>query len=361
MAHTKGTTGPAARAMQALASQAKELRARLDPQTIVLLVVLWVGSIVAALRPMGYDVKLVLMAVGVVAIGFILLVRFLSHNPYTRRFLPLRIGISTALASLALYSGRELINELALVFLIPILYYATRFGTSAGLATAITSSLALFVVYLLQQNFGIGADFPGIMLFVVVFYSAALIAGVVTDESQRKISALVAASGATDGLTGLASRRHFNDILTEEFQCASRNRSDLRLVMLVVDGLQHLNETYGRKCGDAILQEIAGLVGLNVEVGDVVARYSGGTFVAVLPGASKGRVAEVEERLVSSLARYVFQCNGRPVEISVAVGSAVYPGPGVASEEDLLRMASAACRRAGATRGDSAGMDLGRL
>lgn len=88
----------------------------------------------------------------------------------------------------------------------------------------------------------------------------------------------------TDGLTGVANRRKFDEQLMLEWQRATRMRQYLSVVMIDVDWFKNYNDYYGHQAGDDCLRQVANLLVHSVKRGsDFVARYGGEEFALVLP------------------------------------------------------------------------------
>jgi diguanylate cyclase (GGDEF)-like protein len=89
---------------------------------------------------------------------------------------------------------------------------------------------------------------------------------------------------ATDGLTGLANRFHFDGMLAYEYARHMRSGKELALIMLDIDQFKAFNDTYGHISGDECLREIARAMTRTISRStDLVARYGGEEFVVLLP------------------------------------------------------------------------------
>jgi diguanylate cyclase (GGDEF)-like protein len=111
---------------------------------------------------------------------------------------------------------------------------------------------------------------------------------------------------ATDGLTGLANRFHFDRMLAYEYARHSRSGKELSLIMLDIDQFKAFNDTYGHISGDECLREIARAMTRTVSrATDLVARYGGEEFVILLPETSLSGAVTLAERVrncISNLA-----------------------------------------------------------
>ncbi|MBD2101915.1 PleD family two-component system response regulator [Leptolyngbya sp. FACHB-261] len=101
----------------------------------------------------------------------------------------------------------------------------------------------------------------------------------------------------SDGLTGVANRRYFDEILEREWQRLAREQQPLSLVLADVDFFKNYNDTYGHQAGDHCLKEVARAIAQAVKrPADLVARYGGEEFAIVLPNTeAQGAVHVAEE------------------------------------------------------------------
>jgi len=102
---------------------------------------------------------------------------------------------------------------------------------------------------------------------------------------------------ATDPLTGLYNRRHFNRALEQLFHEAQRGGTDLSCVMVDMDGFKRLNDTRGHMIGDQILVTAARVITAGLRRMDLAARYGGDEFVLLLPHAHSDEAVSVVSRI----------------------------------------------------------------
>ena len=111
---------------------------------------------------------------------------------------------------------------------------------------------------------------------------------------------------ATDGLTGLANRFHFDGMLAYEYARHLRSGRELSLIMLDIDQFKVFNDTYGHISGDECLREVARAMTKTVSrATDLVARYGGEEFVVLLPETCLRGAVMLAERVrncISDLA-----------------------------------------------------------
>lgn len=132
---------------------------------------------------------------------------------------------------------------------------------------------------------------------------------------------------ATDGLTGVANRRAFDEALSREWERALRTGGTLSLAMADIDYFKRYNDHFGHVQGDVCLRQVATALSQGVrQGGDRVARYGGEEFAVILPGASAAAAYAVAEGLrqrVEALAlAHPAHPDGGPVTISIGVASA---------------------------------------
>jgi two-component system cell cycle response regulator len=105
---------------------------------------------------------------------------------------------------------------------------------------------------------------------------------------------------AIDGLTGLANRREFDQVLAREVNRAERTGEPLSLVVFDVDHFKAVNDTRGHLGGDEVLRSIADVLAEAVREMDLVARYGGEEFAVVLPRCDQHDAIRVIERITAN-------------------------------------------------------------
>ncbi|MEQ1660738.1 MAG: diguanylate cyclase, partial [Hylemonella sp.] len=134
---------------------------------------------------------------------------------------------------------------------------------------------------------------------------------------------------ATDGLTGLANRRQFDQHLFSEWQRSMRSGQPISLLLLDIDHFKRYNDRYGHLAGDACLRQVAGILyDCAQRSGELVARYGGEEFALLLPGADAEAAMTVAQRCMDEIARACIAHEDSPVAeyLTVSIGVAVFDG-----------------------------------
>ena len=146
---------------------------------------------------------------------------------------------------------------------------------------------------------------------------------------------------ALDGLTGIANRRRFDEVMPVEWQRGQREKKPLSLLMCDIDCFKHHNDTYGHQAGDLCLKKVAAILTEHLKrPADLAARYGGEEFAIVLPDTDTAGAMMVAEACRSHLAALAIEntgaASGDVVTMSIGVATAV-PGPGSSVAELMAR------------------------
>ena len=134
----------------------------------------------------------------------------------------------------------------------------------------------------------------------------------------------VEAMAITDSLTGLANRRQFDQCLITEWRRAMRDRKPLSLLIIDVDLFKSYNDTYGHLRGDGCLKQIAEAAqDVVARPGDLVARFGGEEFAAILPNtASSGALQLAHDICAVMRNRQLPHSSNATGVVTVSVGCA---------------------------------------
>ncbi len=194
---------------------------------------------------------------------------------------------------------------------------------------------------------GHGGQLPVSITLVVEFGGGGLRGGqverrTVSSAAQAGATAALALSRAqlladarraavTDGLTGLANRRFFDETMQACERAWRENGVPFALVLTDVDHFKSVNDRYGHQFGDQVLVAVARALGAHATGGALAARYGGEEFALVIPGADTAAAATIAER-----ARRAVREIAEPVSVSSSFGVAAVPEDAAGADEVVL-------------------------
>jgi len=165
-------------------------------------------------------------------------------------------------------------------------------------------------------------------------------------ETQRQADRL-AHQANTDGLTGIANRKRFDEGLKLEFDKATASDSALSVLFCDADKFKPLNDTHGHQAGDAILVQLARRLSETVGKAGTVCRYGGEEFAAVLPGLCADEAAKVAELCRLAVESQPFDLREEPcgpdelpVTVSIGIAGREAGSGGVVRTPELLLRAA---------------------
>ena len=157
------------------------------------------------------------------------------------------------------------------------------------------------------------------------------------EEERMRLHRELEQLSLTDGLTGIANRRMFDQRLKKEWSESRRNGSPLSLVVLDLDHFKQFNDAHGHVAGDDCLRRVAALLrGVAQRPRDVVARFGGEEFILLLPDTDAAAALALARQCMERLAALGIP-HGAPeagpvVTASLGVGTATAASAGEASD-----------------------------
>jgi two-component system, cell cycle response regulator len=143
----------------------------------------------------------------------------------------------------------------------------------------------------------------------------------------------------TDGLTGLANRRHLEHELEDMFEHSERLNEPFSCVMCDLDRFKSLNDTFGHQAGDVVLKQFAKILLREARTIDKVGRYGGEEFMLLLPGTVPDAAVTFAERLRREIESHTFTFDGGQVRRTASFGVAGWPHPRIPNCDRLVRAA----------------------
>lgn len=230
----------------------------------------------------------------------------------------------------------------------PVRRLSTRY-LLLGMLTGVLASAGLFLYALLQAR-----SFDPWEMFAMTAAGSMITLGLAgwmigrrddvlegRNEELRKLSERLQGLSATDGLTGIANRRTFDERLAIEVARSNRYGTPLSLVMIDLDHFKELNDRFGHQAGDEVLKRVAGLIDREKRLGDVVARYGGEEFSAILPHTEPAAAMVWAERARQTIAGTEVQSEAGTFSVTASFG-VVGAVPGRADPPVLIEEADQA-------------------
>ncbi|AVO39913.1 sensor domain-containing diguanylate cyclase [Simplicispira suum] len=155
----------------------------------------------------------------------------------------------------------------------------------------------------------------------------------------------------TDGLTAIANRRRFDEVLANEWARSQRTGEPLALAMLDIDWFKAYNDHYGHLAGDDCLRTVAGvLANCAVRSTDLVARYGGEEFTIVAPGTTAAQMQALALEVQQALAALALPHPTTPSGcVTLSAGVAAHIAQAGETPESLVAAADQALYQAKAT------------
>jgi diguanylate cyclase (GGDEF)-like protein len=149
-----------------------------------------------------------------------------------------------------------------------------------------------------------------------------------------------------DALTGMFNRRYMLETSRREFARAGRSGQSVSVLSMDIDHFKKFNDNHGHDAGDTVLRAVADCLKASFRDEDVVCRFGGEEFVAILPGTpielAAQRAEEARAKIESVVVRYV---DGNLPRVTISIGVASFPQSG-ANFQGVMKVADEALYRA---------------
>jgi len=168
----------------------------------------------------------------------------------------------------------------------------------------------------------------------------------IVDITERKRNeALISYQANFDFLTGLANRNLFSDRLSHAIDVAVRERSQLTVLFIDLDGFKYINDSKGHETGDLLLKHVSQRIVNSVRQSDTVARLGGDEFSVLLLGSHViGDIENMAKKILRNI-NIPYQLESIEAYITASVGIAIFPEDG-SNTTELLRKADSAMYKA---------------
>ena len=148
-------------------------------------------------------------------------------------------------------------------------------------------------------------------------------------------------SALIDPLTELPNARGFYMMLEQRIaECQRMNRESLAVVSMDIDDFKNINNQHGHAMGDRLLAAVAGVIRRELRQMDILTRYAGDEFVAIMPMASGAMGKQIADRMRTAVENHKFAVRAdKIVQLGVSIGVACFPDDGETTEELLTAAA----------------------
>jgi two-component system cell cycle response regulator len=178
-----------------------------------------------------------------------------------------------------------------------------------------------------------------------------VIAQIEVQESLKRVNQLkeeLYKHSIRDPLTDMYNRRYLEEIFPRELANADRSNAPISFVMMDIDHFKKINDTYGHPAGDRVLLTLSKFFREHIRVGDLIFRYGGEEFLAILINSDAQAAYQIADRWQTDLENQTTKIDGDLVNITISIGIAEY-GKGRISGNDVIHAADLALYQAKAS------------
>src|SRR4030095_320721 len=219
----------------------------------------------------------------------------LHHGPTSSRRAHYLVLITAALILIALLDRATVDVPFQHLYYLPIILAATEFGYSGGL---LVSSCAVLLYHVANPRLLVLQGFrQADIVQIILFFTVGLIASKLVHDANR-----LRLLSITDDLTGLHNLRSFESHLANFVSRAKKDGSVLSVLVLDVDRLKSLNDTYGHLAGADAVRTVGHVIANHTPDRAIACRYGGEEFVVAMPECRKEEAQEIAERLRLSVS-----------------------------------------------------------
>ena len=183
-----------------------------------------------------------------------------------------------------------------------------------------------------QTFFGSEAATTAVLLLTVISSFSLVALG-------KELTQLALRHAATrDGLTGILNRTEFERRAVDRLHALGARGGDVAVLLLDLDHFKHINDSHGHAAGDAVLVLCAEAISRCLRADDLLCRYGGEEFAALLPGTSHDNAAAIAQRINQAVGNVVLIQSSGEIRPTVSIGLA----SGRAGEVELSSLLSRA-------------------
>jgi len=261
-----------------------------------------------------------------------LLTWFAWRRSFLRRYLPLanfavpvrNVVVSIAVAAMAARGQVELLIVMPVMVLSPFFFLGLHFRPAL---TCVTLTIVAFAASSLIFDMPLTVLLRSCGFFAITATISAMAAWQTERQSRRSFleGRLIAQLAEHDALTGAKNRRVFDEQLTRLWQRAVDDGRPLAILLIDVDDFKGYNDRYGHQAGDLALQQVAQVLQAQIHRPlDVLSRYGGEEFAALLYDIESPQARDIAERMLLAVSASSIEHRGSRVArvVTVSIGIA---------------------------------------
>jgi diguanylate cyclase (GGDEF)-like protein len=314
--------------------------------------VLWWVSIASVLIGVGlsdaYDTnQAAIYALGAIAVvAAVGLHDVLPERRRTPAVIAFEVVLAIVLTTVLLVLTGYASSPFVFVYLLIAVAVALQLGGPIAMVVAMATTFGFLGVLALdpQLESYSTADLLRFGLQIGSIWLLAYVAGVFASGERRMRNSVLQLS-RTDELTGLYNRSQLFPTLEEEVQRTRRSERGFCLLMIDLDGLKAVNDSFGHHRGDEVLRLLGGVIRHSIRLVDTAYRYGGDEFLVLLPETDFAGAFVVAEKVRAGAEEVGLAAGGGELLTSVSIGLVSCPEDGT-SAEDLMIAADRAMYQA---------------
>jgi len=127
-----------------------------------------------------------------------------------------------------------------------------------------------------------------------------------------------------DELTGISNRRFLEYHIANMIKEVRDFHTDFGILFIDIDHFKHVNDEYGHNTGDIILRELATVLKHNIRKDDLIGRWGGEEFVAIIKVEKANQLFAIGEKLRNAIQDFTFDAKNNQLDITISLGGALY-------------------------------------
>jgi polar amino acid transport system substrate-binding protein len=155
-------------------------------------------------------------------------------------------------------------------------------------------------------------------------------------QAERRAAEL-GEQAITDPLTRTRNRRGITIAVLEAMAHAERYSHPLSVAMVDIDHFKEVNDSYGHKAGDRVLEGVASILVEHLRMPDKVGRYGGEEFLLVFPETGLDHTHKIAERIRAAVSQAEFDIGEQKIKLTISIGATLFE-----KAEDLEQLLSRA-------------------